>query len=93
MHVEKEGVILQMKKLRPSEFCWPVLGLAPLPFSPPLVPGSSGSLEGQWGRGPQGQESTLCCVNSRDCSGSPGSLVSLSSHIPDILPRLGRGRP
>lgn len=40
MHVEKEGVILQMKKLRPSEFCWPVLGLAPLPFSPPLVPGS-----------------------------------------------------
>lgn len=55
--------------------------------------GPAGSPPGQQGRDPQGQESALCCLNSGGSSGSPTGPISLGSHIPDILPRRGRGQP
>lgn len=84
-------MVLQMNKLRPSEICWPVQG--PTALSPSLTRcvGPAGSLQGQQSRGPQGQEAAFYCLNSGGISSSPTSLVSHSSHIPDILPRLEGG--
>lgn len=50
--VEKQDVVLQMKKLRPSEICWPVE--APQPSLSPLTGclGPAGSVQGQQGTGP-----------------------------------------